>query len=559
MHEFTTSRARRLSIAVILLLTLFPLTVSAQGPGPQVEEATAFSAGLPTFEEFEWATEPPVLTEEQMARLEWGLENSHLSPRRAEVEVNKEIAGPVAGTESNVVEERDRPGYPLAPGDAAIFRNKGMTFVVPPGYGSNVMESSVGIAGRMGFYTGNWFAARTGNGGSGWVYVSPWSGYPNFCCDQIAIYDEARDIFLWLRMAVPTGTGNDFALTVFPKDPSLAGWTYYIPPTAINAAWVNYNWDYPHIQLGANYMYLAWNLFPPAGTPLSVMLRVNLDSLAAAGSFAGSYYAQSDWFTFVPVQGAYHRMYWASNWPWEGTIGDRLRIWRWDEDSGTIYAVTRDIPQFTPTFREDAHCPLSGPHNWAERYDQRVLTGARFSIYHDGFEDERIPGRKVVAWWWNVGEGGDFPLPYIEGAAFYEDTLTLLPGYIGRPYFWNPELCFAYPSISPNKRQDLGGVFNWAAGPEWTPKFAYTIADDYSLNWPPGWTIYGVRNSKALPADNKWGDYNTVREFEPTQKVWVAGGHFIGDTVPCTNCGRPVYIAFGRERDFESYNRWWRK
>jgi hypothetical protein len=149
---------------------------------------------------------------------------------------------------------------------------------------------------------------------------------------------------------------------------------------------------------------------------------------------------------------------------------------------------------------------------------------------------------------------------------FFEDTMTQVPGYLGRPYNWNADFCFAYPSITPNKRQDLGAVFNFAQAADWRPRVAYAMADDYHGHTvapapfaPPPWVWYSVRRSRSMPIDNDWGDYNTVREFEPTQKVWVAGAHRIPPDTPtpaCDDCSVPLYMVFGRERDFFSWKRW---
>jgi hypothetical protein len=176
-------------------------------------------------------------------------------------------------------------------------------------------------------------------------------------------------------------------------------------------------------------------------------------------------------------------MYFASNWdntggaPW-----DSLAIWRWHEDSNNLSSWTRAVPAWTGSGPGSIHC---GTPNWLGHADQRLLNGAIYQINNDGIAEPRQTGRKIVGWWWNVAEGGGFTYPYVEGAAFYEDTMTLLPGFLGRPYIFG-SWCFAYPSFTPNKRGDLGGVFNYADSPNYhLPKVAYSIADDY---WqaPPG-------------------------------------------------------------------------
>jgi hypothetical protein len=442
-----------------------------------------------------------------------------------------------------------------APGDAAIFKRKFNT-VAPGGYESNVMESSVGLAGKFAFFTGNWYAARSINGGYGWSYISSFSGYPEFCCDQVSIYDESRDIFAWLRMGSADANGeNTFKLSISKNAFGGGYWTYTFAPTDVNGAWTNEWWDYPHIQLGADYMYISWNMFNQAGSwTRTVMLRFPLDALAAAAGFSYNYYAQSDWFTFVPVSGAEHTMYFASNWPSTVPMNSRLGIWRWDEDATGLSYWTRDVTAWTGTGRGDMHCAGYGGTNWLARGDQRLLTGARYTISSDGIAEDRIRGRKIVAWWWNVAEGGSFTYPYVDAAAFYESDMTQVAGYLGRPFVWSGSWCFAYPSVAPNKRQDLGMVVNYSSGYYMRPQLAFSLADDY-MTAPPGWMITNIMKSKGSPSDQKWGDYNTVRAWMPSQDIWVGGGHWIPTRGTCSNCAEPIFVVFGRERDIESWYR----
>jgi hypothetical protein len=453
-----------------------------------------------------------------------------------------------------------------APGSAITYLAQG-TFApkqIPGGYKSNVMESSVATAGKYVVFSGNWFAARTtccgGPFASQWQFINPYPGWPTwapFCCDQVVQYDESRNRHIWLRMGsagINPSTGNYeniFKLNI-SRDGMASSWVYNFTPVGVNSSWTNQWWDYPHMQIGGDYLYITWNMFNQVGSwTRTVILRLPLDALANAASFSYNYFSVSDWFTMVPAQDAYHRMYFVSNWP-SPYANNQVRIWSWDEDSNTISWVTRTIAAYTPTFRNSAVCGVG--RNWAARYDQRVLAMARYSIMNSNV---KVPGRKVLGVWWNVAQGGSFPRPYIEAAAFYEDTLTQVTGSQGRPILWNSTTCFAYPSVAANKRQDLGVVFNYSGGSRDAPYTGYALADDLTIA-PPGWSYYGVRSSFYLPADNRWGDYNTVRQFAPNPIGWVAGTHYIPPTPgsDCTNCSEPFYFVFGRERDFESYDRW---
>ena len=554
-NRLLTFRNLGLVMVVILVATMLNLPVHAQGQPeePTILESSTIEAIDPVFEESEDYDEPPPLTEEQIAQMEWGLENTHKHP-----EVDREaaggIAGPAPGTESVLIEERPRSGEPLLPGDNVTYIWTQFGSSIPSGYKSNVMESSTDGKSRRLFYTGNWFAAYSWDKGLNWTYKSPFSGFPNFCCDQVTIHDGARDIYLWLRMGSPDASGeNVFKLSVdFAQPFSGPYWTYTIAPTDINPDWTNEWWDYPHMQLGADYLYLSWNMFDQYGVwTRTVMLRVNLDSLAAGGSFHGNYYSNSTWFTFVPVSGAEHTMYFASNWDYPY---NRLAIWRWDEDSTGLSSWVKTVAAWTPTGTGNMHC---GSPNWLARGDMRLLTGARYSIYSDGIAQSRQRGRKVVGWWWNVAEGGSFTHPYIDSAAFYEDNMGQLPGYLGRPYVYNPDYCFSYPSIAPNHRQDLGAVFNFSKSPYWhKPAVAYSLADDYAPNAPPGWLFWGAAGSTSGPSDEKWGDYNTTRAYQGLY-TWIAGSHFIYPSRSnCSNCSVPLWFSFGRERDRNNFSYW---
>ena len=537
---------------IIIAALLLPLSFSVGAQdGPEVIEAQAFGGINAVLMEAEDLAEPPPLTEEQLANLAWAEENTPGALPVIDGE-QAEPAGPEPGTESAEADARIEPGAPLAPGTAQIWKFKRFGSSLPGGQ-SNVMEVSVDVKGKQQWATGNWFAARSTDKGTSFTYFSPWTGMADFCCDQVIRHDMARDIWLWMRMGIPDGAGNNrFALSVDYQAPFTGGyWTYFITPTAINANWGGTWWDYPAMALTADHLWISWNMFDSGGNYVrSVVLKVPLDALAAAGPFGGWYWDTNAWATFKFVDGADHTMYFASNWPNSLPQNSRLGIWRWRDQDTTLSMWTKTITAWSFTGGGDAVC---GAPNWADRYDQRVLAGARYNI---DTTDLQNPGRNVLGWWWNVKQGGAFARPYIEGAAFYEDTITQVAGSDGRPYAWNDDLCFAYPDVATNEREDLGMVFNYADSSGYhKPKSAYSLADDYIAS-PPGWMFYGIGASQAGPSDQKWGDYNTVRAAHGPAIAWTAGVHVIPTTSNCSNCSEPIVVSFGRERDKKSWQQW---
>jgi hypothetical protein len=434
------------------------------------------------------------------------------------------------------------------------------------------MESSMDELGKNVFFTGNWFAARSTDGGKTFVYVDPFAGWTEpskFCCDQLVLADEARNMLLWLRQGATytdpktENFENEIKLGV-SIDGGVKFRTYTFKPTDIKSGWTNQWLDYPEMQIGAKFLYLSFNLFDAKDNATrSLMLRLPLDTLKAGDPLTYQHYSSEKWFTFEPVAGADHIMYWAAN-SGDGEVEDehgangtsteqerRVGIWKWDEISNKISFVARKVPPWSSTTKGDAVCG-SKVGNWTGRLDDRITAGARYRIHAT---DIQYPGRMVLGWWWTVKQGGSFPLPYIEGVAFFEDTLTQIPGSAGRPTLADGTSCFAYPAAAVNRRGDLALVFNYSSGAEdgHKPNVGFAVADEY-VQAPPAWITYLVQASRSRPQSNEWGDYNTVRSFSPSGDVWGGAAHFLPTAE--RNDPAPVYFVFGRERDRRSWTGW---
>ncbi len=69
---------------------------------------------------------------------------------------------------------------------------------------SNVGEPSVAANGNVVFFTGNWYAAVSTDGGTSFLYIDPAPSFPDtrpdsqFCCDQMVQYISEIDTFVWL-------------------------------------------------------------------------------------------------------------------------------------------------------------------------------------------------------------------------------------------------------------------------------------------------------------------------------------------------------------------------
>ncbi len=373
----------------------------------------------------------------------------------------------------------------------------------------------------------------------------------DFCCDQVVVHDNARNRFLWYRQGLfDANSVNRFRIGVSGNG-GKTFCNYDVSATNVDGNWTNQGFDYPHLEVGADYLYITLNMYGPNWLR-TIVLRWPLDALRNCSGFSYNYFTTNAWFTLAPTQGADHVMYFGSNWPSSGSF-NRFAIWKWEED-GALTSYVRNIPAYTVGFRGDYVCGNANG-NWAARTDIRMGSGARYEIMNTNLKN---PGRRVVGWWWNAPQGGGFAQPYINAAAFYEDTLTAVGGAQGRPYIWNSDVCFLYANAAANQRGDLALVVNYSSGAAKNPSVGFMIADDYTTA-PPGFTFFTARTGSARPSDNVWGDYNAVRPNYPAERVWTGSSHYIAGGANCSRCATPVFFVFGRERDYGSWNRWQNK
>ena len=101
---------------------------------------------------------------------------------------------------------------------------------------SNVGEPSVAISGQIVMYTGNWYAARSVDGGQTFDFINPFKSFPDppnlsFCCDQVVHYLPSIDTFVWLMQYGPT-RGNPQSVRRPNTSPLLCTVSHRRPPQA---------------------------------------------------------------------------------------------------------------------------------------------------------------------------------------------------------------------------------------------------------------------------------------------------------------------------------------
>jgi F5/8 type C domain len=399
---------------------------------------------------------------------------------------------------------------------------------------SIVNEPSVANNGKLVFYTGNWYASRSVDGGLTWTYIDPTNDMNDFCCDQDVIYDPHHQIFIWYRQGIETANGqNRFRLGVSAD--ALNWWFYNISPKDFNSQWTNQSWDYPQLALSNKYLYISSNVFKPDGSFLrTVISRWSLDDLGnAATNVSFNYYDDETVFTFTPVQGATDTMYWAAH-----LSNSRMRIYEWPEilssNNASVRAFDRDIPAWTTDSRGAMSCN-NGPDgkDWCGRADTRILNG--------------WISKDTIGFIWIADKGNGFPWPYLNAADFKISDGGMT--YFGRPYLWSSDKAWMYGFVSPNVQGDLAIVAS-VGGRDLYPSVAVGTNDNSNGSHSP-WDMKILINGTNGPSDNRWGDYFRIRPFSGSGLTWAASGYTLqggsrGDSV------EPRYLVFGRQNEVTS-------
>lgn len=557
-HATHLFRLAALATAVTALITIGSARIFSQSPGQDAPAGTTLgsvaqgrtssssaTAPAPIRVVLPAEAQPPQVTPEQAAALERNLAQTHLPTGAARQQAA--IAPPPPGSEAQIASAGIRAAGAVGPDDSAaaapppppnaarIFRS---TALSPTSGKSTINEPSVAQGGKNVFFTGNWYAGYSTNGGSSFVYLNPYRDMTDFCCDQDVVYDPGHDVFFWYRQGVKNTTTKQSRFRLGVSRNFGAGGCYYnFEPKGVNSGWSGNWFDYPQLSLGANYLYISTNVFnfdtPDNGYVRTVILRFPLDKLTACAGFGYNYFTYDEGWGGL-AQGLGTTMYAGTH---RGTT-DSFRVYWWPESSNDIFNKDVGIPGWTFE-NSDATCAAPGG-NWCGRGDSRVLAG--------------WVANGTVAFLWNAKEGGGFPQPYINAVAFAQSTLDVLAGNPGRPLVWNDSIAIQYPSASPNARGDVAINFTYATASK-NPTAAFAIADDF-ISPPPGWTFFDIR--AGTHSAGAWGDYTRIRPMYPAGIGWTVASH----TQQGGNTGartEPRFSIVGRQRDEAAVTRWWDK
>jgi hypothetical protein len=390
--------------------------------------------------------------------------------------------------------------------DVKLIKTTVLTDGVTADQTSTICECSIANNGSQILVTGNWFAAKSLNGGTNWSHISPVSNFPlangGFCCDQTVLYDATRDLTFWLLQYSERNATNTLRLAVkkgktLNKEKEWDIWDF--TPQGLNPGWTKQWLDYNHAALSDNYLYIGTNVFNTNDVfTRSIILRIPLDNLKSGQRVQPDMVESPRDFSLRCIQGATKTMYFAAH---SGTTGNnKLRVYAWPENS---LQLTRTDIAITPWSGGDYVAPGPDQTNWLQRADYRI-TGAWLS-------------KGILGFMWTVNKRGiERPFPHIRVVRIQTSNMTLLD----EPDIWSPDFAFGYPDAAPNANGDVGITLFMGGG----AKNPTHLVGAYNTTTNK-WILKKVREGTNGPRDHKWGDYITVRPFAPGKTDWIAVGY----------------------------------
>jgi hypothetical protein len=489
------------------------------------QEAASAGVAAPKIATGPTYSNVPALTAEQQAAREKEMDEENLTvPVRQGDHLDILPSPSNASTEPSLI---DSSNSILAATDFTYQTVHDLTSTEAPNR-SVIDEPSVGNMGNTVFLSGNWYAARSSNGGQSFTYVNPFNTFPSinggFCCDQQVNYAPNQDMMLWALQYINDSTSGTLRVARAVGSTAVANntWTYYdFNPQIFGFASGNFM-DFPTMTVSTTYLYLTSNVFNVSNNFTgSVIWRIPLSDLASGGIVHFDYFTRTDVGSLRCTDGATTTMYW-------GTLvsTSQVRIYRWDDGSGSISWDDINISPFTYLNRDGVAVSPDGT-NWAARADSRI-------------QGAWVAGG-VIGLMWAAKQGGSFPYPYTIIDRFNQSNRALLT----QNQLWSSQNAWLYPAVSVNAAGNLAGLANYGGG-SFYPGTNIWISDDVQGGFNP-LTLYGAAASNIGPPSNTWGDFQTIRRHKDSPNTWVASTHYLQNS---GSNAIPRYLWVGRQRDF---------
>ena len=386
---------------------------------------------------------------------------------------------------------------------------------------SDGWETSVAQAFRTIFYTGNYFAAFSGDGGRTYCPISPYklatSVGHKFCCDQQAHYIPAANTMIWILLAEDGPLLMCLASPETVLNSSAKSWTVYVLTGPVFSRNQNALFDYPQISFGDNFLYLTFNIID---TPDAIACRFHNGQLRERGTMHFQYFVAANNQYTCPCQlSGNHGLFAAQN------TTSQLRIYDWPETGNTIFPHDVNIATIPS---EDWKTTTPAGNDWFNpnsKISTVVQTAARSrnELWVGWTGARRVAEQREAT----------FPYPHIGLAVIDVQKMTLLR----QRYLWNENFAFAYPSLASNPGGEIAIAFACGGGRDYAQHGVGFLTRQEELVL--------VTNDQSLEAGSH---YVTARMAVPDVDRFIsAGWNSPKDaTVPDGRLNQPRYVLFER-------------
>lgn len=412
---------------------------------------------------------------------------------------------------------------PMTPSDTiTLVKNVQINDVASHDTASHVCEPSAAKNGDVIFYTGNWFAALSINGGTTFKFVDPFTTFPNppgmgFCCDQVVHYIKSIDMFIWLLQYTKDSSGKNIQRIAYATTARVktGNWRFFdITPASLGLGtgiWL----DFPDLADGQNMLYMTTNCFAGNSWTASAVARIKLSSFTS-GTLSASRSVSMTHPSLRVAQNCGTTAYFVSH-----NSTSSLRVFTWKETSAAPTSNDLTVASWS-TVPYKSITPDG--RNWLQRADSRH-TGAT-----------RAGNELWFAWGSPKGGVNQRPNPFVQIARINLTNMTLIENI----NLWDPNSAILYAGLSTNANDEVGASYAIGGG----ARFPTHVVGILTGTRRQATTFTGTRG----PADNKWGDYLTVRRNYPKEKLFCATGYSLQSGAGSSDA-TPNFTVFGRSGD----------
>jgi hypothetical protein len=382
------------------------------------------------------------------------------------------------------------------------------------------------VNGDVVFYTGNWYAAISVDGGKTFKFIDPNSmAEPNdpqgvtFCCDQVVNYMPAIDTFMWLMQYGPS-TGDNIQRLAFAKtaDAKTGSWQVF----DINTQMLDvpgFFMDFPDLAVGANFIYVTTNCFGPDGKTVgSAVVRIPFSSIDK-GNPTIEKFVSMDLFAFRVAQNCGATAYFAAH-----RDTSTLAVFSWPENQAAPSSQDVAIARWIGTNGYISRTPDG--RRWLDRADPRI-TGAT------------LAGNELWFAWGVDANSNHRPQPFVQMARINSVDMSLIEDV----NLFDTDSAICYAGLGTNSENEIGVSYMIGGAVFPSHVVGFLSGDRKSL-------VVGKGDRSPLPDSQNhfdWGDYLTARPVFPDRQLFAAAGYsLIGNQDNDNLDATPRFVIFGR-------------